>query len=299
MTNHIIEISDQAKSLRIHNGLLEINLITGETKTVVPSDVAVLLLSNPHIRLSQAVFSTITEEKGFVVIVGKNYLPCGMLLPLDGNATLSETFHAQINASVPLSKRLWKQLVKNKIETQAEVLTKTRKNDYGLYNLSQTVKSGDSSNIEARASRIYWKKLLGESFKRDRDEADINIFLNYGYTVLRACVARAICSAGLLPVAGIHHHNRYNSFCLADDLVEPFRALIDLTVYELSNNINTEDLFLTPEIKRKLIKPITSDIRSEKGSENLFSFLSRMCASLVRCYQGKTDKLILPQKLFI
>lgn len=297
MTNRIIEISDQVSGLRIANRLLEISLRDEGKLTVVPSDIAVLLLSNPHVRLSQAVLSTVAEAGGFVVVVNNRFLPAGMLLPLDAHSTQSETMRAQVEAGLPLKKRLWKQIVQKKIREQGLLLQELQNDDHGLLTLVDRVRSGDSENVEARAARIYWRHIFTVSgFSRDRDANDQNILLNYGYTVLRAAVARAICSAGLMPSLGLHHHNRYNAFCLADDLMEPFRPLVDRSVAGAMESFDF-DGELVPEIKRKLIEPIMGDVRTERGSEKLFALFSRMASSLVRCFQGNANELILPERI--
>jgi CRISPR-associated protein Cas1 len=297
MTNRIVEISDQVAGLKISNRLLEISLQSGQKLTVVPTDISVLLLSTPHVRLSQAVLSSVTEAGGFVVVVNNRFLPSGMLLPLDAHSTQSEIMRVQVEAGLPLKKRLWKQIVQQKIIAQGHLLQKLHGDDSGLFSLAERVRSGDSENIEARASRKYWQKIFKNSrFIRDRGAEDQNMLLNYGYTVLRACVARAICAAGLHPSFGLHHHNRYNAFCLADDLMEPFRPLVDLVVVEMDQQ-DTPDYQLTPDVKRQLLLPLTRDVQTERGNEKLFALLSRTAASLVRCFRGESSGLILPEKI--
>lgn len=297
MNNRIVEISDKVAGLRIANRLLEITLRDDKKMTVVPSDIAVLLLSNPHVRLSQAVLSTVTEVGGFVVVVNECFLPSGMLLPLDAHSTQSEIMRAQINAGLPLKKRLWKQIVQEKIRAQGKMLQSVLDDDHGLLALVGRVRSGDADNVEARASRVYWKHLFSDSeFVRNREAEDQNILLNYGYTVLRAAVGRAVCSAGLMPSIGLHHHNRYNAFCLADDLMEPFRPLVDRSVVHILESMNFDGQ-LVPEIKRKLIEPIMGNVQTERGNEKLFALLSRMASSLVRCFQGDAEELILPESI--
>ncbi len=294
MTNRIIEVSERAAALRVANHLLEVAMADGSKVTVQPEEIAVLLLANPRLRLSQSVLSTVTEAGGFVVVVNKRYLPAGLLLPLEPHSTHAEILRAQVAAKRPLKKRLWQQVVRQKIRAQAGVLEQLYKEDFGLRELSDQVRSGDPDNLEARAARIYWSHLFGENkFSRNREADDANILLNYGYTVLRAAVARAVCSAGLLPSLGLHHHNRYDAFCLADDLMEPFRPLIDAAVVELAPEFDAE-AGLSPRFKQRLIAPVMGDVQTERGNEKLFALLSRMAASLVRCFRGEADQMTLP-----
>lgn len=212
-----------------------------------------------------------------------------MQLPLQGNCVQTERFHAQLSTSIPLKKQLWKTIVKAKISSQAQLLFQLYENDYGLIKLKDAVRSGDPDNVEAQAARIYWNKLFGQPFKRDRDANDANLMLNYGYSILRAMVARSCCAAGLHPTLGIGHHNRYDAFCLADDLMEPFRAIIDQAVQK--DNPYNLPMELTRENRQKILSALLEKQLMNNEMHALSDILAQKAAQLVHSYESGENLL--------
>jgi len=295
MDERIIDLSEEPAFLNVRYNQLIIKRDRREDSLPL-EDLAVLIVSHPAVSLTHAVLSGLCANAGAFIICDDRRLPTGMMLPLVGNSTLTERHHAQINASSPVNKRLWQQIIMAKIRAQASVLNDVEGNDCGLSVLSTKVLSGDSSNIEARASRHYWPILFGDSFRRTYDSNDgINVHLNYGYGVLRAIVGRAITASGLLPSVGIHHHNKYNPFCLADDLMEPFRPLIDATVYEIID-IFGPDHPIDKDSKAVILeKLLNQKWIYKKENRKLFDIVSKLTASLVQVYAGEKKKIIIPK----
>ena len=236
-TDRIIEIAETSAFLSLENHLLKIRLPLGAPVTVPIKEVQCLILANPALTITGSLLAALAAEGCMVLVSGPNRLPAAMQLPLEGNYIQTQRFQAQIDAPKPLSKRLWQIIVKEKILNQAELLRELHGEDFGLTALAKQVRSGDPDNLEGRAAVLYWKNLFGDPFQRDRAQGDNNLLLNYGYAVLRAMSARACCAAGLHPTIGLHHHNQYDPFCLADDLMEPFRPAVDRIVFGL-NRVN-------------------------------------------------------------
>lgn len=216
-----------------------------------------------------------------VVISGPDRLPASMMLPLNANYLQTERFHAQINAGLPLKKRLWQTVVQEKIRRQGELLREVCGTDFALCGLSREVRSGDPENMEGRAAVIYWKHLFPDGFRRDRTASDSNLLLNYGYAVLRAMTARACCAAGLHPSLGVNHHNRYDPYCLADDLMEPFRPVVDAQVVCM-NPDNLPVAELTKEHRAALIGALLGKIATPNGNWSV--------TDLLRISAGQTAK---------
>lgn len=235
-TDRIIEIAETSAFLSLENHLLKIRLPAGVPVTVPVKEVQCLILANPALTVTGSLLAALAAEGCMVLISGPDRLPAAMQLPLEGNYIQTQRFQAQIDAPKPLSKRLWQTVVREKILNQADLLRDLHGDDYGLSLLAKQVRSGDPDNLEGRAAAVYWKKLFGDPFQRDRAQGDNNLLLNYGYAVLRAMTARACCAAGLHPTIGLHHHNQYDPFCLADDLMEPFRPAVDRIVYDLNRS---------------------------------------------------------------
>jgi CRISPR-associated protein Cas1 len=268
---------------------------TAEIKTVPIEDIGFIVFEHPHITFTQSVMQHLAANNTAVVFCDEKYHPSSMLLHLDTNQVQTERFKAQINASEPLKKQLWQQTIKQKINNQAAVLDKTQKEGAeALQYLSKQVMSGDTTNQEAQAARRYWSKLFDESFTRERYGNAPNPALNYGYAILRAAVARALSGSGLLPTLGIHHRNKYNSFCLADDIMEPYRPFVDLLVVEmLEQGMNC--LELGKEEKAHLLQLLAMDIVVNNKKSPLMVGLSQTTASLSRCFEGKAKKIIYPE----
>ena len=294
MGDRIVDFSAEPAYLSSRLGLLVIEQKDKPEVTMPFEDIAVLIASHPQVRYSNAVLAQLSLKGGAFIVCDGKYLPVGMLLPLVGHSTQGERFIRQANASEPTCKQLWKQVVQAKVKNQGKLLKELYGNDEGLIALASRVRSGDVENLEGQASRRYWPKIFGDKqFSRDREAEDQNKFLNYGYTVLRAIVARAICGAGLHPSLGIHHHNRYDSFCLADDLMEPFRPIVDKAVVQLVKEKGTE-AELGKEIKAILIGALTARFDLEGESRTLFDILARTASSLAQVFEGKAGELILP-----
>ena len=262
-------------------------------KTAPVEDIGFVVLDNPQISFTMKLVEELNENNVAVVFCDSKHLPSSMLLPLDANHIQNELFRAQISTSEPLKKNLWKQTVEAKIKNQARLLEKLGKNGNQLKTLAKTVKSDDSDNREGFAARIYWNALFGKKFIRDRYGNPPNMYLNYGYIILRSAVARALSGSGLLATLGIHHRNRYNAFCLADDIMEPYRPWVD----EIVVNIEKEWpglLMLEKEQKAELLQLMTADVKIGENRRPLMVALSQTTASLARCFSGESRKISYP-----
>lgn len=275
-----------------------VELIKAEAVRTIPiEDIGVVVLDNRQITITQGVVEALLENNCAIITCDNAHLPVGLMLPLCGNTTQSERFRLQIDASLPLKKQLWQQTVQCKIRNQAAVLQNTRnaivKN---MLAWAGEVKSGDSDNLEGRAAAYYWRNLFSDilGFTRDRNGLPPNNLLNYGYAILRAVVARALVGSGLLPTLGIHHHNRYNAYCLADDIMEPYRPYVDALVCRLvSDGHITEEL--TTELKRELLQIPTLDVVINGKRSPLMVAVGQTTASLYRCFSGEQRKIAYPE----
>jgi len=289
-----IEISRDAAHLAVRHEQLLIKR-NGEIVGQVPcEDIGVVLVDHPATTYTHAALTSLAASDAAVVICGRDHLPVAMLLPLTDHSQVVWRLRDQLQVNRPLEKQLWKQLVQAKIRGQAENLPTGTPAHKKLLALARNVRSGDPRNVEAHAARVYWDNWLWqEEFRRDQDGAGINAFLNYGYAVVRASVARAIVGAGLLPSLGIHHHHRGNAFCLADDLVEPLRPMVDDRVRELHRQGYEE---LNQPGKAALLELLTERVRLGEITGPLMVMVHRMVASLVRCYAGETKRLEIPER---
>lgn len=223
-------------------------------------------------------------------------MPAGMLLAIAGNTIQTERFGAQISASVPLKKQLWKQTVETKISNQAEVLSRQGVQVANMLSWIEQVASGDTKNLEARAAAYYWKNIFKENpgFIRSREGGYPNNFLNYGYAILRAVAARSLVGSGLLPTLGIHHHNRYNAYCLADDVMEPYRPFVDAILLSIIDD-GCEEEELTTEMKKKFLGiPVTTVLLDGEESP-LMNAMQRTTASLAKCFSGEQRLILYPE----
>jgi len=280
--------------MNVRYGQVQIlNRDTGETNSVSVEDLGYLILDHRQISITQTLLEELTSNNTVVVFCDSRHHPSSMLLNLDSNQIQSEIFRNQIEASLPLKKNLWKQTVSAKIRNQANLLKSRDLPWKDLMTHSRNVKSGDSDNREGLAARLYWSRLFGAGFRRDREGPAPNNMLNYGYIVLRAAVARALTGSGLLPTLGIHHKNRYNAFCLADDIMEPYRPYVDDTVIDIFNdNPDTEEL--DTYLKQRILLFLTMDTHFEQIVRPLSSGLSHTTASLARCFAGEARKIEYP-----
>jgi len=292
MIKRIIEISTAATYISVKDMQLVLKR-EGEVVGSAPiEDLGVLIVDHPGCTYSHAALNELLANNVAVVICGKNHHPSGLLLPLDGHSLQSERYRIQTAAKTPIKKRLWKQLVQAKISNQAWCLDACEKPGAdGLQLLTAKVKSGDKENHEAQAAVRYWKLLLGKDFRRQRDGLPPNNMLNYGYTVLRAAVARSLCGSGLHPSFGLFHHNRYNAYPLADDVMEPFRPLIDYQVFQFWAQGESS---ITPEVKKALLGVLSQDVYLADEKRPLMNALQFLSANLLRSLSGEDPALIIP-----
>lgn len=259
-------------------------------------DIGVLVLDNKQITITSGVLEALLENNCAVITCDSKSMPVGLMLPLYGNTTQNERFRHQLDASLPLKKQLWQQTIKMKIENQAAVLKKCTKEEIRCMKVwASEVKSGDSENMEARAAAYYWKNLFPiAGFTRERNGIPPNNLLNYGYAILRAVVARGLVSSGLLPTLGIHHHNRYNAYCLADDIMEPYRPYIDELVYSIVES-DMDYMELSKEIKGRLLTIPTLEVNISGKRSPLMVAVGQTTASLYKCFSGELRKISYPE----
>lgn len=266
-------------------------------RTIPIEDIGVVVLDNKQITITQGLMAALLDNNTALVTCDSRRMPAGMLLPLEGNTLHNERFRNQIEASLPLRKQLWQQTVKAKIENQAFCLQKnTPKSHAPLHVMARDVKSGDPDNYEAQAAVYYWKNIFTDkpNFIRAQEGPTPNNLLNYGYAILRAIIARALVGSGLLPVYGIHHHNRYNAFCLADDIMEPYRPFVDNLVIDVMERMEiTEDL--TTEIKREMLAIPVIDVMINSKRSPLMVAAAQTTASLAKCFSGELRKIAYPE----
>lgn len=267
-------------------------------KSVPVEDIGIIILEHPQITISHYLLDRLLQNNVAVVTCNATRHPAGLFLNLDGNTVQSERFRAQTEASEPLKKQLWQQTVKAKIANQAALLRRYNIPDLILKNYGSNVRSGDADNNEAKAAAYYWQNLFPPSwlFYRRRDGAPPNNLLNYGYAILRACVARALVGSGLLPTLGIFHRNRYNAYCLADDIMEPYRPFVDAIVRAIVDETSHVQT-LSQELKVQLLKLPSVDVFIEDTKSPLFVAVQRTTASLARCFLGEEKKLLYPVML--
>lgn len=265
--------------------------------TTIPiEDIGVVVLDNKQIVVTHALLSTLAKNNVAVVVCDDTHLPIGLQLPLDGNHIQTERFQEQISASEPLRKQMWQQTVQWKIRNQASVLALQGQENRNMKKWVLDVKSGDSDNLEARAAAYYWKTIFPSlpNFVRDTNEKGINSLLNYGYAIVRAMMARALVAAGLLPTLGIHHHNRYNAYCLADDIMEPYRPYVDkeiISIMQVDEQINE----LTSIHKQRLLLLPFVDVNIDGHRSPMMVAIQTTANSVQRCYSGDSRKIIYPE----
>lgn len=269
---------------------------TGELKSAPIEDIGFIILDHQQITITQALMAKLLANNTALITCNHTHHPVGLLLNLDGNSLQSLHFQSQIEASLPLKKQLWQQTVICKILNQAALLGLQKQENKLLLQYAKDVKSGDSENHEAKAAVYYWKRLFPDflEFRRDREGQPPNNLLNYGYAILRALVARSLVASGLLPTLGIHHRNQYNSYCLADDIMEPYRPFVDRIVCHIVRG-NGRFLEMTPSMKKELLSIPAIDVRIDGQKSPLLNAVQRTTASLARCFEGKVRKLLYPE----
>lgn len=279
----VIKLPEVVKNDTLPDGFKQQSEITKPIE-----DLGVVVLDNKQITITSGVLEALLENNCAIITCDSKSMPVGLMLPLYGNTTQNERFRQQLDASLPLIKQLWQQTVRMKIENQAAVLRKCTGEEVKCMTIwAADVKSGDSDNLEARAAAYYWKNLFYriKDFTRERDGIPPNNLLNYGYAILRAVVARGLVSSGMLPTLGIHHHNRYNAYCLADDIMEPYRPYVDELVVDIIKN--GEDITeLSRDIKAKLLNIPVLDVNINGKRSPLMIAVGQTTASLYKCFSG-------------
>lgn len=281
--------------LKTKNQQLVVSKNGEEDKTVPIEDIGILILDHLQITITQPTLTKLLQNNVAIIACDETHHPIGLFLNLDGHTLQSQKFQAQIAASAPLKKQLWQQTVEAKITNQAMLLKIQRIENKLLLNLAKRVKSGDSTNNEAQAAVYYWKNLFPEflKFSRNREGAPPNNLLNYGYAILRATVARSLVASGLLPTLGIFHRNQYNAYCLADDIMEPYRPFVDRIVCDIVG-LNGRFLEMTGTMKEQLLSIPAIDVKIDGKKSPLMVAVQRTTASLAQCFEGNTRKLVYP-----
>lgn len=265
-------------------------------------DIGIVVLDNRQITVTQGLLEALLENNCAVITCDSRSMPVGMMLPLCGNTVQSERFRDQIDASLPLKKQLWQQTVKAKIRNQAAVLTaSTGRDAKNMKRWEDDVRSGDTDNLEGRAAAYYWKNIFFgfpeiAGFTRGRDGLPPNNLLNYGYAILRAVVARALVTSGMLPTLGIHHHNRYNAYCLADDIMEPYRPYVDELVFALIAEADGSVPELTRDVKARLLSIPTIEVVVGGRRSPLMVAVTQTTASLCKCFSGELRRISYPER---
>jgi CRISPR-associated protein Cas1 len=294
MIGRIVEVADDKRHLFLSRGFMVVQDTEGERKELgqVPLDDVAAVIANAHgLSYTNNLLVALAERCAPFVLCAANHNAVGMVLPIDGNYQQAKRFDAQIAANQPLIKRLWAEIVKSKLQQQAAALEATGAPFIPLSALVRKVRTGDPDNFEAQGARRYWGLLFGEDFRRDQQGAGLNAMLNYGYTVLRAATARAVVAAGLHPTIGLHHRNEGNAMRLVDDLMEPFRPMIDLKVWQLHKQGEGQ---ITPDSKRALVRTLYDDMQTSAGATPVMVCAQKLATSLAQVFMGEKDKLDLP-----
>lgn len=266
----------------------------GDTRTVPIEDVGVVILDHKQITITHALIDALLANNVAIVTSNDKHLPVGLMLPLDGNTLQSERFRAQIDASEPLKKQMWQQTVTAKILGQSHVLGLQHIEHGNMFAWAKSVRSGDTDNLEARAAAYYWRNMFEkDTFIRDPQGLPPNNLLNYGYSIVRAMMARALVGAGLLPTFGIHHHSRYDAYCLADDIMEPYRPFVDIKVLDMwqSGGVTSD---ISSDQKRELLGITTMDVMINGHRSPMMLAIQATAQSVQKCFSGEARKIIYP-----
>lgn len=295
MTDRIIDIADTPARLSQQGELLVIEPNGHEKVTVPFGELAAVIASHPQVVVTQGALSSMSKSGTVYICCDDKHMPAGMLLPLSGHFVQGERFEKQMEVSLPTKKRLWQSIVFSKILNQSTVLRKLGRNNAGIKELANKVRSGDPENIEAQAAQRYWLSLFADSqFRRDPNRDDQNRLLNYGYAILRAVVSRAVCGAGLHPSLSWHHHNRYDTFRLASDLMEPLRPLIDFRVAEIIQ-LKGVNVPLDKTVKEMLISAMNQKVNVENELRTVFDACLRLAQSFAAVIECQRENLALPE----
>lgn len=295
MIGRVVEIQQDGRHLSLSRGFMVVSEGKDELTRIPLDDIAVLIAHAHQLTYTHALLLELNKRGIAFVACGSNHLPAAIFWPVDSHHQQAGIMNAQIEATQPLQKNIWKQVIRAKILFQYEVIQKAGIQGDALLEMARRVKSGDPDNLEAQAARRYWPLLMGKDFTRNRDAAGINSILNYGYAIIRSGIARAIMAAGLHPTLGIFHRNRQNPMCLADDLMEPFRPHIDWQVWKLIQELESD---LTPDIKRQLALTLLQDCTCENQATPLSVAMLRTTQSLAKCFLENNPRLFsLPDQL--
>ena len=278
-------------SLKLAQMVVELQDVT---RTLPIEDIGVVILDHKQITITHALIDALLANNVAIVTGNDKHLPVGLMLPLDGNTLQSERFRAQIDASEPLKKQMWQQTIVAKILGQAHVLGTQLIEHNNMLKWAKDVRSGDTENMEARAAAFYWRNMFEkDAFIRDPQGLPPNNLLNYGYSIVRAMMARALVGAGLLPTLGIHHHSRYDAYCLADDIMEPYRPFVDMKVLEMWKNGGiTSDI--SSDQKRELLGITTMDVSISGHRSPMMLAIQTTAQSVQKCFSGEARKIIYP-----
>ncbi|MDE0388508.1 MAG: type II CRISPR-associated endonuclease Cas1 [Rhodospirillales bacterium] len=298
MIRKTIEFSTPGTRLSVANSQLVVERPDLPKATLPIEDLGVVIVDDVRATYTQSVFLSLLEAGATVLVTGRDHLPAGMMLPLDAHHVQTERHRAQVETSAPVRKRAWQAIVRAKIVQQAAVLSHFTGSHGGLAPMARRVRSGDPDNLEAQAAQRYWPRLFGKTFRRDREAEGVNALLNYGYAVVRAAVARGVVAAGLIPSLGVHHRHRGNPFCLADDLLEPYRPYVDWRVRQMAG----EDGESAPDLAERetraaLLSLLNETVLVGGRREPLLLALHTSAASLSRTLTGGDRTLALPEGL--
>jgi len=292
MVGRVVEIATDGRHVAVDRGFLTIAEKGAEVGRVPLDDLAAVIANAHGLTYSNNLLVTLATRGVPVVLCGPNHRPAALVWPVDGHHAQAGRMSDQAKAPAPLKKRLWQQIVKAKILSQGAALTAVGAEAGGFRLLARKVRPGDPDNVEAEAARRYWPLLFGSDFRRDKDGSGLNGLLNYGYAVLRASTARAVMAAGLHPSLSLMHSNRGNALVLVDDLMEPFRPLVDMEVHRLKGEGVSE---VTSEAKAALARLTVIDLPADEGVSPLMTCLERLAGSLAKAFAGETDRLMLPR----
>lgn len=295
MIKRILSFSNPAYlSLKLGQIVYEAKDDSEKNTTIPIEDVGVVILDGKQLTITSALMAALLDNNCAIITCDDRHMPVGLNMPLSGNSLQNERFREQLDASEPLKKQMWQQTVRAKILMQAQVLTVEEVENGNMLAWAKDVRSGDPDNLEGRAAAYYWKTIFHDPhFVRGQEGDPPNNLLNYGYAIIRALMARALVAAGLLPTLGIHHHNRYNAYCLADDIMEPYRPIVDLKVLDIMDQFG-DISELTPDIKRELLSLSTKDVWIENHRSPMMIAMQTTANSVQKCFSGEARKIIYP-----
>jgi len=297
MLRKTIEFSTPGTRLSVANRQLVVERPEQEKATLPIEDLGVVIVDDRRATYTQSVFVELLAAGATLMVTGPDHLPAGMMLPLDAHHIQTERHRAQIEASEPVRKQIWKALICAKLSQQGLVLERFTGADGGLRSMARRVRSGDPDNLESQGAQRYWPILFGKEFRRNRDAPGLNVLLNYGYALVRAATARAVVAAGLIPSLGVFHKNRSNPFCLADDLFEPYRPFVDWRVRLIADQLGENAELDNREVKASLLSLFNETILADGRRSPILLAIHASAASLCRALTGEQAKLVLPESL--